>query len=233
MIAGLFYEPPASDFDKYFPTGWKHSDVSAAISRLYATQPSTQNPSKDGIYYEQSGYVKAKQWLVTNAGYTELNINANSRQKTKVFGHPAYDYSNGQRSGPVISYLQTALKRPNFHLQSGTWVQRVVRTGGVATGVTVVSGGVTSTIKLSATGRVILSGGALKSPELLMKSGIGDPAVLTTVSAALICSPEEDPRPSHKLLTFHPSIALPSQPTRRAPLFLLDQQHRHRRRPLR
>ena len=182
-LAGLFYEPPASDFDKYFPTGWKHTDLNAAISRLYATQPSTNNPSKDGIYYEQSGYVKAKQWLVTNAGYTELNINANSRQKTKVFGHPVYDYQNGQRGGPVISYLQTALKRPNFHLQSGTWVQRVVRTGGVATGVVAVSGGVTSTIKVSATGRVILSGGALKSPELLMKSGIGDPAVLTTVSA--------------------------------------------------
>ncbi|CAF9935378.1 MAG: hypothetical protein HETSPECPRED_009770 [Heterodermia speciosa] len=182
--AGLFYEPPASDFDKYFPTGWKHTDLNAAISRLYATQPSTQNPSKDGIYYEQSGYAVAKQWLGTNAGYTELNINANSRQKTKVFGHPAYDYQNGQRGGPVVSYMQTALKRPNFHLQSGTWVQRVVRTGGVATGVVVVSGGVTSTIKLSATGRVILSGGALKSPELLMKSGIGDPAVLTTLSQA-------------------------------------------------
>ena len=182
--AGLFYEPPASDFDKYFPTGWKHTDVSPSITRLYNTQPSTNNPSLDGLYYEQSGYTAAKQWLVTNAGYTELNINANSQQKTKVFGHPVYDYKNGQRGGPVISYMQDALKRPNFHLQSGTWVQRVVRTGGVATGVVVNIGGTTSTISLSAKGRVILSGGALKSPELLMKSGIGDPAVLTTLSGA-------------------------------------------------
>ena len=182
--AGLFYEPPASDFDTYFPTGWKHSDVSASITRLYNTQPSTNNPSKDGVYYEQSGYSAAKQWLGTNAGYTELDINANSRSKTKVFGHPAYDYANGQRGGPVVSYLQTALKRPNFHLQSGTWVQRIVQANGVATGVVVISGGVTSTIKLSAKGRVIASGGALKSPELLMKSGIGDSTVLTTLSAA-------------------------------------------------
>ena len=181
-LAGLFFEPPASDFDKYFPTGWKHADVSPSITRLYATQPSTNNPSLNGLYYQQSGYNVAKQWLVTNARYTELNINANSRSKTKVFGHPVYNYQNGQRSGPVITYLQTALKRPNFRLQSGTWVQRVVRNGGVATGVVVVSGGVTSTINLTPTGRVILSGGALKSPELLMKSGIGDPAVLTTVS---------------------------------------------------
>ncbi|KAL8685269.1 MAG: hypothetical protein Q9224_005885, partial [Gallowayella concinna] len=182
--AGLFYEPPASDFDKYFPTGWKSSDVRPSITRLYQTQPSTNNPSVDGIYYQQSGYTAAKKWLVTNAGYTELDINANAARKTKVFGHPVYDYSKGQRGGPVISYMQTALKRPNFHLQSGAWVQRVVRTGGTATGVVVNIGGTTSTISLTTKGRVILSGGALKSPELLMKSGIGDPAVLTTLSRA-------------------------------------------------
>ena len=183
--AGLFYEPPASDFDTYFPTGWKHSDVSASITRLYNTQPSTNNPSQDGIYYEQSGYNAAKQWLGTNAGYKEVNINANPNSKSKVFGHPAYDYANGQRGGPVVSYLQTALKRTNFHFQSGIWVQRFLQTRGVATGIMVNStAGVTSTIKLSAKGRVIASGGALKSPELLMKSGIGDPAVLTTLSTA-------------------------------------------------
>ena len=182
--AGLFYEPPASDFNKYFPTGWKHTDLVPSINRLYQTQPSTNKPSQDGLYYQQSGYTAAKNWLVTKAGYTELDINANSARKTKVFGHPVYDYSNGQRSGPVISYLQTALRRPNFQLQSGTWAQRVVRTGGTATGVVVNINGVTSTISLSAKGRVILSGGALKSPELLMKSAIGDPAVLTTLSNA-------------------------------------------------
>ncbi|KAL9010498.1 MAG: hypothetical protein Q9180_009287, partial [Flavoplaca navasiana] len=121
-------------------------------------------------------------WLVGNANYTELNINANSRRKTKAFGHPVYDYQNGQRSGPVITYLQTALTRPNFRLQSGTWVQRIVRTGNNATGVNI--NGATSTISLKPNGRIILSGGAVKSPELLMKSGIGDPAVLTTLSAA-------------------------------------------------
>ncbi|KAL8951008.1 MAG: hypothetical protein Q9222_002984 [Ikaeria aurantiellina] len=182
--AGLFFEPPASDFDKYFPTGWKHSDVVPSINRLYQTQPSTNKPSLDGLYYEQSGYTAGKQWLVTNAGYSELDINANSARKTKVFGRPVYDYSNGQRGGPVTTYLQAALKRSNFHLQSGAWVQRVVRNGQTATGVIANISGATTTISLTAKGRVIISGGALKSPELLMKSGIGDPAVLTTLSKA-------------------------------------------------
>ncbi|MCJ1462472.1 hypothetical protein MMC07_001074 [Pseudocyphellaria aurata] len=182
--AGLFFEPPASDFDNYFPTGWKHADLQPSITKLYQTQPSTDNPSQDKIRYLQSGYTAVKKWLVTNGGYTELDINANAAKKTKVFGHTIYDYSNGQRGGPVISYLQSALKRSNFRLQSGAWVQRIIRTGGVATGVVADVGGVSTTYSLSAKGRVVVSGGALKSPELLMKSGIGDPAVLTRLYQA-------------------------------------------------
>lgn len=183
--AGLFFEPPASDFDTYFPTGWKYSQMVPSINRLYQTQPSTNNPSLDGIRYLQSGYTAAKNWLCTGINaYTETDINANSAKKTRVFGHPAFDYSNGQRGGPVISYLQSALTRPNFHLQSGAWVQRVTRSGSTATGVIANVSGVITNYSLSIKGRVILSGGALKSPELLMKSAIGDPAVLTRLQTA-------------------------------------------------
>lgn len=182
--AGLFFQPPQSDFDTYFPTGWKYADVLPSINLLYQTQPSSDITSENQILYEQSGYTAAKKWLVTGAGYSEVAINTDSANKTKVFGHPIYDYQNGQRGGPAISYLQTALTRSNFHLQSGVWVNRVVRTGNVATGVVTNSSGVISTVSLAANGRVIISNGALKSPELLMKSGIGDPAVLERLQAA-------------------------------------------------
>ena len=182
--AGLFFEPPASDFDSYFPAGWKHADLVPSINRLYATQPSSDVPSQDKMQYLQSGYIAAKNWIVTKAGFTELSINANAARKNKVFGHPVYDYNNAQRGGPAISYMQKALTRSNFHLQSGAWVQRVVRNGNTATGVVANVSGVLTTYSLSAKGRVIVSGGALKSPELLMKSGIGDPAVLERLQKA-------------------------------------------------
>lgn len=182
--AGLFFEPPASDFDTYFPAGWKHADLVPSINRLYATQPSESITSQNNMYYLQSGYTAAKNWLVNGAKYSEVGINAASANKTKVFGHPVYDYGNAQRGGPAVTYLQTALTRSNFHLQSGTWVNRVVRNGNVATGVIANSSGTISTISLAAGGRVIISNGAIKTPELLMKSGIGDPAVLTRLQNA-------------------------------------------------
>ncbi|KAK6586026.1 hypothetical protein PZA11_001083 [Diplocarpon coronariae] len=177
--AGLFFEPPSSDYDLYFPAGWKSIDVKSATARLYSMQPSTNLTSMDGKRYLQSGYVAARKWLVDGLGFRDVNINAKADDKTGVFGYPVFSYENGQRGGPVTTYLQGALKRANFHLQANTLVVRVERTGGKASGVTALVNGAEKVIKLSHTGKVILSAGALRSPSLLMFSGIGDPAELT------------------------------------------------------
>ena len=177
--AGLFFEPPSTDFDLYFPTGWKSADMAAAIQRLYTNQPSSNLTSADGIRYLQTGYDAAKKWLVTGLGFQDVDVNRQKDLKTQVFGYPIFDYFNGQRGGPVTNYLQQALLLPNFHLQSGTRVVRVQRDGAKATGVVVILNGEEAIVNLSACGRVILSGGAIQSPGLLMFSAIGDPAVLT------------------------------------------------------
>lgn len=191
--AGLFFQPPASDFDRYFPEGWKSQDVQNAISKVHAKQPSTDVPSKDGKRYLQSGYEVAKEWLVGHAGYEEVHLNQKADVKTKAFGHPIFNYEGGQRSGPVKTYLQSALDRPNFTLRTGAHVTRVVRDGETATGVEVVVNGTQDTVSVTNGGRVILSGGALFSPSLLMHSGIGDPEVLTNLSTSglLTLSPDD------------------------------------------
>lgn len=186
--AGLFFQPPASDWDLYFPNGWKNSDMQSAIAKVHAKQPSTDLPSADGKRYLQSGYEAAKEWLVESAGYAEVGLNDGweNHQKTKAFGHPIYNYEGGQRSGPVKTYLQSALKRSNFHFQTGTKVVRVIRDGQTATGVEIKLQGsnTTSVVNIAKSGRVVISGGALFSPQLLMWSGIGEAASLHNLSTS-------------------------------------------------
>ncbi|CZT42057.1 probable cellobiose dehydrogenase [Rhynchosporium secalis] len=182
--AGLFFEPPASDYDLYFPAGWKSSDMKNATKRVYTQQPSTNITSQDGIRYLQTGYDAAKKWLVNGLGFTDVDVNAKANNKTQVFGHPTFNHANGLRGGPVVSYLQFASNKANFHLQSGVLAVRVERTGAKATGVTVMVNGAEKTIQLTSTGRAILSGGALRTPSLLMYSGIGDSATLSKLRAA-------------------------------------------------
>lgn len=182
--AGLFFEPPASDYDLYFPDGWKSADMKNATRRLYAKQPSTNITSQDGVRYLQTGYDAARRWIVNGLGFSDVDINAAADQKTAVFGYPIFDYSNGQRGGPVINYLQDALKTGNLTLQSGIQVVRVERKACHAEGVLALVNGTETLIKVKSGGQVILSAGAIASPGLLMHSGIGDPSTLTKLAAA-------------------------------------------------
>ncbi|KAL5113712.1 hypothetical protein ACEQ8H_008417 [Pleosporales sp. CAS-2024a] len=196
--AGLFFQPPASDWDTYFPAGWKNSDMQSAINKVYAKQPSTSTPSMDGKRYLQSGFEAAKEWLVGGAGYSEVDLNDNHSNHTKAkrFGHPIYSSEGGQRSGPVKTWLQSALTRKNFSFRTGARVLRVSRDGDVAKGVEVQSGdanGGSVEYCVQNGGQVILSGGANLSPQLLMWSGIGPEDILKNISAmGLVKVPSQD-----------------------------------------
>lgn len=154
------------------------------MERLYERQAPEQVTSQDQKLYAQSGYEAARKWLVDGAGYSEVNINDKPDDKYAVFGHTEYDYTNGQRGGPVTTYLQTALARDNFLLKSNVTVTRAVRTGPKVSGVLATVDGKEVTIKLSPAGRVVFSGGAIFSPSLLMHSGIGPADVLATMAQA-------------------------------------------------
>ncbi|KAI1497631.1 putative cellobiose dehydrogenase [Biscogniauxia marginata] len=182
--AGLFFQPPASDWDDYHPEGWKSDDVKEATQRLLAMQPSVTSYSPDGKYYLQSGYKAAREWLVGAAGFSDVSFNDEPDNKDMVFGRPAYNYINGQRGGPTRTHLQNALKRSNFRLQTGVYVHRVNHIKGHASGVTATVNGTGISIPLSPNGRVVISAGAIASPGLLMHSGIGPSDILADLSSA-------------------------------------------------
>jgi choline dehydrogenase-like flavoprotein len=79
---------------------------------------------------------------------------------------------NGKRWSAADAYLRPALERPNLEVVTGALVSGVEIEGGVATGVRYARrrGGA----QLARAGReVILSAGAIGSPQLLMLSGVG------------------------------------------------------------
>jgi cellobiose dehydrogenase (acceptor) len=190
--AGLFFQPPAADFDDYFVDGWKYKDVNASIGRVLDSVSSSDVYSTDKQFYLQTGYEAAKKWIVDGLGYKNVDINGQANDKTKVFGRPVFDYNNGQRGGPATTYLEKSKNRTNFHLQIETRVKRVVRTGTSATGVIALVNGVETTVKLNPGGRVILSGGALQSPQILLFSGIGDPIYKQNLTSAGILNGVSD-----------------------------------------
>lgn len=79
---------------------------------------------------------------------------------------------NGRRSSAAVAHLKPALKRPNLSLSTRALVQRIVIDNNRATGVIVNHKG--SSYQVHARKAVLLCCGAIKSPQLLMLSGIGN-----------------------------------------------------------
>ena len=79
---------------------------------------------------------------------------------------------NGLRHSAYDAYIKPVRQRSNLVVRTGAHVRRVLFDGREATGVEVLEGGQIRTY--TALREVILCGGALASPHLLMLSGIGD-----------------------------------------------------------
>jgi len=78
---------------------------------------------------------------------------------------------NGRRCSAAVAYLHPAAHRPNLTIQTGAQVLRVDIAGNRASGLTYVKGG--QTVSVHAAREVLLCGGAINSPQMLMLSGIG------------------------------------------------------------
>jgi len=77
----------------------------------------------------------------------------------------------GRRWSSADAYLHPAEARPNLTVRTGAFTTRVLVEGGRATGVEYRASGRVHTVR--ATREVVLSGGAINTPQLLMLSGIG------------------------------------------------------------
>ena len=87
------------------------------------------------------------------------------------FGRSQSTIRNGYRASASNAFLKPAKKRPNLTIEVGALVTRVLLEGTRATGIEFVKDGMT--IRVNAAREVILAGGVINSPQLLMLSGIG------------------------------------------------------------
>jgi len=78
---------------------------------------------------------------------------------------------NGRRCSTAVAYLRPAMRRPNLRVITEALTEKILFNGRRAVGVSYRHGGQPHTVR--AAREIILCGGAVNSPQLLMLSGIG------------------------------------------------------------
>jgi choline dehydrogenase len=87
------------------------------------------------------------------------------------FGPADMTVWKGRRWSSANAYLRPAIKRGNVRLEKGALVDRILFDGKRAIGVKYMQGGVMHQVYASA--EVVLAAGAINSPQILQRSGIG------------------------------------------------------------
>jgi choline dehydrogenase/4-pyridoxate dehydrogenase len=92
------------------------------------------------------------------------------------FGRSQQTIRNGRRCSAAVAYLEPALTRPNLEVQTNAMATKILFEDHRAVGVEYLKR--TEPRSVRADREVILAGGVINSPHLLMLSGVGDPELL-------------------------------------------------------
>lgn len=190
LNAMVYIRGHALDYDRWVEegaAGWSYADVLPYFKRaetysaggdlyrgdsgpLHVTRGTTANPLFDA-------WIRAGE----EAGYPPTADMNGYRQEG--MGRMDMTIHHGRRWSTARAYLRPALARPNLTVCTGCMATRILLEQGRAVGIAYVEG--VASKQALATREVILAGGAINSPQLLMLSGIGPAADLRAAGVAV------------------------------------------------
>ena len=174
----IFIRGQHEDFDSWEQqgaTGWGYRSVLPQFKRYEAYEKGESqyhgSSGEFGVSDLRNDHPYCSAWI--EAG-TQLGLPYNPDfNGATTYGVGAYQLGirNGWRSSAAKAFLYPARTRPNLAIATGAHATRIRFEGATAVGIDWTSGGVTHMAR--AEREVILSAGAIQSPQLLQLSGIG------------------------------------------------------------
>ncbi|HEY6983031.1 GMC family oxidoreductase [Reyranella sp.] len=181
----------AQDYDhwrQFGLTGWGWDDVLPVFKRLDCHfLGDTEHHGSGGEWRVERLRVK---WEILDAvarAATEMGIPATANFNTGSNNGVGYFHVNqkrGIRVSAARAFLKPVLKRPNLRLETDVLVEKVLFEGKRASGVRFRRDG--RTIEARARGEIILSAGAVGSPQILQLSGVGPADWLGELGIAVV-----------------------------------------------
>ncbi|NQU58782.1 MAG: choline dehydrogenase, partial [Rhodospirillales bacterium] len=186
-INGMVYvRGNAQDFEGWAAggaTGWSYGEVLPYFLKAEtSTRGGDAYRGDSGPLHTTTGSMKNPLYQAfidagLEAGYGKTE-DANGFQQ-EGFGLMDMTVRSGVRCSTSNAYLKPALRRHNLHVSSGTVATKILIEDGRAVGVAYQQG--KNEYRAKVNQDIILSGGPVASPKLLMLSGIGDGEELASI----------------------------------------------------
>ena len=183
-INGMIYiRGHARDYDGWRQMGcdgWSFADVLPYFKRAET------NENGGDEFHGGAGPLHVSNGRSTNPlfrSFVQSGVEAGHREtkdfngfQQEGFGPYQLTIKNGKRWSAASAYLTPIINRPNLTIESNAHVSRILFEGTRAVGVEYVQK--KQAVQARASREVLLSGGAVNTPQVLLLSGIGDAAIL-------------------------------------------------------
>ena len=185
LNAAIWVRGDASDFDGWAAdgcTGWAWNDVLPvykAIENYNGDPDTTRGVGGPVDVVGDYPLVPIQQSIIdaatevgipVNPDYNDGHLDGVSQQQITV--------RNGSRLNSYIAYVRPIEEHPNLTIVTGAWVHRLLLEGSRTTGVEFEVDG---DVRTATADDIILAAGALDSPRILLRSGIGPKEELAAI----------------------------------------------------
>ncbi|AHG02080.1 hypothetical protein HALLA_01890 (plasmid) [Halostagnicola larsenii XH-48] len=157
--------------------GWSYDDLLP-----YFKKSESLNADGDEAYHGDDGPLSVSrgtpgEFATTlveagNEAGLDVNMDFNGEQQEGI-GYYHSTIKDGHRHSAAAAFIKPVLDRPNLHVETSAHVTELTFDGDRATGAVYEQDGTEHEVTVADGGEVVLSAGAIQSPQLLMLSGIG------------------------------------------------------------
>ena len=188
-------------------TGWNGASMTEAFLELedHAAGASEMRGSGGLVHVDPACYTYplAERMIESGEALGLRRVDDLNAATGPRVGYYSHNIRNGRRESSARTYLAAARGRPNLTIVTGALAERIVFDGTRVVGLEAAVNGRPQ--RFDCAGEIVVSAGAMESPLLLQRSGIGDSDRLRAAGIApLVHSPDVGER-----MIEHLSISLP------------------------
>lgn len=207
----MYFRGQMADYDDWAAagaTGWD----SGEMGRVFAEMEDVEGRGGDGplaLSIPRSQDPLAEAFIAAGERMGVPRVEDLNNPAQEGVGYATQSIRRGVRSSSARAFLDRAAKRPNLNIVTGFDADRVVFDGLRASGVEGRLGGAAACFRTS--GEIILSAGALGSPAILQRSGVGNGALLRPLGIEMVAENAQvgEHLLEHRALMLHYDLAQP------------------------